>query len=40
MKTFFDYPLTQHNTFGIESIASTYIVIETEKDIEKALEEY
>lgn len=40
MKTFFDYSLKSHNTFGINSIAKTFVVIESIEDIKSAIESF
>ena len=40
MKTFFDYSLKTHNSFGIESIAKVFVVIESIEDIKPAIESF
>ncbi len=40
MKTFFDYSLKEHNTFGIDAYAEIYIVIESQEDVLIAINKY
>jgi hypothetical protein len=40
MKTFFNYDITHLNTFGINAIVETYVVIEQKSDIAEAISLY